>query len=77
MPKSQINLRLDEDLVTRLDNLAQKTGRTKTFYASEAIVRYLEDIEDYFLAKDSLEAFRNSGDVSLSIDELDWNTADR
>ena len=77
MPKSQINLRLDDDLLKRLDNLAQKTGRTKTFYANEAVVRYLEDIEDYFLAKDSLEAFRNSGDGSLSIGELDWNASNR
>jgi RHH-type rel operon transcriptional repressor/antitoxin RelB len=26
--------------------MAKKTGRTKTFYAREAILEYLEDIED-------------------------------
>jgi RHH-type rel operon transcriptional repressor/antitoxin RelB len=29
-----------------LEKLAKKTGRTKTFYAREAILEYLEDIED-------------------------------
>ena len=77
MPKSQINLRLDDDLVRRLDKLAERTGRTKTFNAREAIVRYLKDIEDHFLAKDSLGAFRNSGEESLSIEKLQWDAADR
>ncbi|HAA79006.1 MAG TPA: CopG family transcriptional regulator, partial [Microbacteriaceae bacterium] len=34
MPKTQINVRLDEDVAQRLEALALKTGRTKTFYAT-------------------------------------------
>ena len=30
-------IRLPEDLESRLDKLANKTGRTKTYYAREAI----------------------------------------
>jgi RHH-type rel operon transcriptional repressor/antitoxin RelB len=74
MPKTQINVRLDEDVAQRLEALALKTGRTKTFYATEAIQEFLDDREDYFLAKDSLQAFRDSGEESLGIDELDWDT---
>jgi RHH-type rel operon transcriptional repressor/antitoxin RelB len=74
MPKTQINVRLDEDVAQRLEALALKTGRTKTFYATEAIQEFLDDREDYFLAKDSLQAFRDSGEESLGIDELDWET---
>jgi RHH-type rel operon transcriptional repressor/antitoxin RelB len=44
-------LRLPPDLEKRLDALARKTGRTKSFYAREAIVRQIEDIEDYYLAR--------------------------
>jgi len=51
MPKSQMNVRLDNDIVERLDALARRTGRTKTFYAVEAISQFLDDREDYFLAK--------------------------
>ena len=43
-------LRLPPDIEKRLDALAKKTGRTKSFYAREAIMRHLEDIEDQQLA---------------------------
>ena len=43
-------LRLPPELEKRLDALAKKTGRTKSFYAREAIMRHLEDLEDYHLA---------------------------
>ncbi len=50
----QLNSELDE----RLTRLAKETGRTKTFFAREAIERYLEDLEDYYLA---LQAAENPG----------------
>ena len=34
----------------RLTKLAERTGRTKTFYAREAIEQHLEDLEDYYRA---------------------------
>ena len=44
-------IRLPEEIENRLDALARKTGRTKTYYAREAIVEYLADMEDIFLAE--------------------------
>ena len=44
-------LRLPPRIEKRLDSLAKKTGRTKSFYAREAILRHLEDLEDYHLAR--------------------------
>ena len=44
-------LRLPPQIEKRLNNLAKKTGRTKSFYAREAILRHIEDIEDYHLAR--------------------------
>jgi len=44
-------LRLPAELEKRLDLLAKKTGRSKSFYAREAILRHLEDLEDYHLAR--------------------------
>jgi RHH-type rel operon transcriptional repressor/antitoxin RelB len=38
----------------RLANLAKKTGRTKTFYARQAIVEHLGDLEDLYLVKERL-----------------------
>jgi RHH-type rel operon transcriptional repressor/antitoxin RelB len=47
-------LRLPPAIEKRLDALAKKTGRTKSFYAREAILRQIEDIEDYYLARHRL-----------------------
>jgi len=46
--KKQFNLRLPEDIDSKLQRLAQSTGRTKTFYAQEAIIRYLEEVEEKY-----------------------------
>ena len=43
-------LRLNPEIEKRLDRLAKRTGRTKSFYAREAIVEHLQDLEDYYLA---------------------------
>ncbi len=48
-------IRLPEDIEARLTALAAKTGRTKTFYAKEAILEYMGDMEDKYLAIDRLE----------------------
>jgi len=48
-------IRLDTDTEKRLDRLAKMTGRTKTFYAREAILEHLEDLEDIYLATNRLK----------------------
>ena len=44
-------LRLPPEIEERLAALAKKTGRTKSYYAREAILRQIEDLEDYYLAR--------------------------
>lgn len=56
-------IRLKPELEKRLADLAEKTGRTKTFYAREAIEQHLQDMEDYYLAADRA---RNSGRIHTS-----------
>lgn len=48
-------LRLPADIEERLEHLAKKTGRTKSYYAKKAIVDFLEAEEDYLLAMARLE----------------------
>jgi RHH-type transcriptional regulator, rel operon repressor / antitoxin RelB len=60
-------LRLPPEIEKRLDVLAKKTGRTKSFYAREAILRQLEDIEDYYLARRRLAR----GGRRLSLESLE------
>jgi len=47
-------LRLPPDIEARLDDLAKRTGRSKSYYAREAIVKHLEDLEDLYLAEQRL-----------------------
>ncbi|MDR0908689.1 MAG: DUF6290 family protein [Spirochaetaceae bacterium] len=44
-----VQLRNNED--ARLGALARRTKRTKAFFVREAVERYLEDMEDYYLAR--------------------------
>ncbi len=44
-------LRLPPKIEQRLDALARKTGRSKSYYAREAILRQIEDIEDDYMAR--------------------------
>jgi RHH-type rel operon transcriptional repressor/antitoxin RelB len=44
-------LRLPPEIEQRLDALAKKTGRSKSWHAREAILRHIEDIEDEYLAR--------------------------
>ena len=48
-------IRLDSETETRLTRLAKKTGRTKTFYAREAILEHIGDLEDIYLATERLK----------------------
>jgi RHH-type rel operon transcriptional repressor/antitoxin RelB len=48
-------IRLPEEIEARLAALAAKTGRTKTFYAKEAILEHMDDMEDKYLAISRLE----------------------
>lgn len=60
-------IRLPEEIENRLTALATKTGRTKTFYAKEAILEHLDDMEDRYLALTRLE---KSG-KRFSLDEME------
>ena len=46
-----LGIRLEPELEEKLDSLAKETGRSKSYYAREAILRQIEDIEDYYLAR--------------------------
>ena len=60
-------LRLPADLEKRLEELAKKTGRSKSYYARLAIEEFLQDQEDYLLALSRLEK-----DLpGISIDEVE------
>lgn len=64
-------LRLPKEIENRLQLLADETGKSKSFYAKEAILKHLDEMEDIFLADNALKAFRESGETLVSLDELE------
>ena len=66
-------LRLPPEIEERLDALAKKTGRTKSFYAREAIMRQIEDIEDDYLARRRL----TRGGPRVTLESLERQTKKR
>jgi RHH-type transcriptional regulator, rel operon repressor / antitoxin RelB len=63
-------IRLPPEIEAELTALAKRTGRTKTFYVREAILNYLEDLEDSIIAEKRLDAFYKSGAKSVSLEEV-------
>ena len=59
-------VRLDAEVERRLETLAARTGRTKTFYAREAIEAHLEDLEDFYLAEERMKNFRDGDAIPLA-----------
>ena len=49
-------LDLSPQLEERLDALATKAGLSKSALAREAVIAYLEDLEDGYLAQERLDA---------------------
>jgi len=63
-------IRLPEKIEKRLDRLAKRTGRTKTYYAREAIIQHLEDLEDIYYAEKALADIRSGRSKPIPLDEV-------
>jgi RHH-type rel operon transcriptional repressor/antitoxin RelB len=63
-----LTIRIPESIAKRLDALAEETGRTKTYYVREAVLEYLEDLEDSYLAISRLE---KPSDKRWTLEELE------
>ncbi len=63
-------IRLPEEIEERLNTLAKKTGRTKTYYAREAILTHLENIEDAYLADEAVSRIKTGESALLSHEDV-------
>ena len=63
-------IRLPKGIEKRLGRLAKRTGRTKTYYAREAILQHLDELEDICLAEKRLEAVRSGRSRTIPLEEV-------
>ena len=64
-------LRLPEEIESRLDALAKATGRTKSHYAREAILAYLQDMEDAYMAEAAYLRFKAGGEKGIPLEDVE------
>jgi len=63
-------IRISRKLDQKLDKLATATGRKKSYYATKAIERYLEDLEDFFSARGALKKSKKMYSLAEAAKEL-------
>ena len=63
-------IRLPPDIEARLDTLAKKTGRTKSFYVREAILEHLADLEDVYLAEKRVAALKAGKSRTIALGDV-------
>jgi len=67
----QTAVRLPDETYARLKRLAERSGRTATFYIREAIEQHLQDLEDAYLAEQTLTRIRQGKERTWSLEEVE------
>ena len=67
MPTS---VRLPKDAEERLNHLSKVTGRPKSFYIKQAILEYLDDLEDAYLRDKVLKRIKRGKERTYSLEEV-------
>jgi RHH-type transcriptional regulator, rel operon repressor / antitoxin RelB len=63
-------IRLPAEIEARLDALAHRTRRSKSYYVRQAILEHLDDLEDLYLAELRLIESRTRDDATIPLDSL-------
>ena len=66
-----ISIQLPNDVEERLQNLAELTGRSKSFYVTEAILEHLDDLEDIYIAEQRLLNVRQGNSKTHSLEDME------
>ena len=71
MATAMAALRMPEDLSARYDRLARSTGRTKTFYMTEALLGSIDRLEYEYGILQQVEDWRAGRLETVTLDELE------
>lgn len=67
-----LSFRVTDELGSRLEALTQKTHRSKSFYIKEALVNYMDDLEDIYMVEKRLNDLKKGRDSVLAGEEF-WH----
>ena len=63
-------IRLPQRLEKRLDKLARRTGRTKSYYVRQALEEQLADLEDIYLAEAAWERIERGEEKTIPLEDV-------
>ena len=63
-------VRVSEETEARLERLALRTGRTKSFYARAAIERYIDELEQVFWEQDVVAQWESGDKHTIPAEDL-------
>jgi RHH-type rel operon transcriptional repressor/antitoxin RelB len=63
-------IEIPKNLEDRLDALAHRTGQAKSFFITQAIGEYIDDLEDIYLAEQRLEDLRAGRSETVSLEDV-------
>ena len=67
----QMAVRLPDEMYARLKSLADKTGRSATYYLREALMEHMDDLEDAYLAEKVLERIQKGEERTYTLEEVE------
>ena len=65
-----VALRLPDEVSQRLQRLADRTGRSRTFYMIEAIREHLDDLEGLYLTEQRLIDIRAGKSQTVPLEDV-------
>jgi RHH-type rel operon transcriptional repressor/antitoxin RelB len=68
-----VSIRLEPEIEQRLDHLAAKTGRSKSYFLRELIESGLDDHEVFYLADLAMQRVRKGTEQILSAEQVRKN----
>lgn len=68
---AMLSISVPEEMEIRLEDLAKRTGRTTSFYVQEAILAYLEDIEDLYMAEQVQQRIDSGEERTSSLEDIE------
>ncbi len=71
----QTAISLPDDIHTRLQRLADKTGKTASFYIQEAVEEHLDDLEDLYLAETAMSRIHRGESRIIGAEDF-WHGLD-
>jgi len=64
---TSVSIRISDDLIEKLDDLAKETERSRSFLIQKALEAYLDELADLQIALDRLH---DATDAVISIDDM-------